>query len=60
MSAYKSNVYIDPAMNIIVPCTHVLDLGVSISSNFTFGFHISNLGAFILEHVSEINGRHLQ
>ena len=33
VSAYKSNLYIDPAMNIIGPSTHVLDLGVSISSN---------------------------
>ena len=43
VSAYKSNLYIGPAMNIIVPCTHVLDLGVSMSSNCTFDFHISNL-----------------
>ena len=31
MSAYKSNLYIDPEMNIIGPSTHVLDLGVSMS-----------------------------
>ena len=43
MSAYKSNLYIDPAMNIIGPSTHVRDLGVSMSSNCTFDFHISNL-----------------
>ena len=30
-------------MNIIGPSTHVLDLGVSMSSNCTFDFHISNL-----------------
>ena len=42
-SAYKSNLYIDPAMNIIGPSTHVCDLGVSMSSNCTFDFHISNL-----------------
>ena len=41
--AYKSNLYSDPAMNIIVPSTHVLDLGVSMSSDCTFDFHISNL-----------------
>ena len=41
--AYKSNLYIDPAMNIIGPSTHVLDLCVSMSSNCTFDFHISNL-----------------
>ena len=29
-----------PAMNIIGPSTHVLDLGVSMSSDCTFGFHI--------------------
>ena len=43
MSAYKSNLYIDPAMNIIGPSTHVLDFGVSMSSKCTFDFHISNL-----------------
>ena len=43
VSAYKSNLYIDPAMNIIGPSTHVRDLGVSMSSNCTFDFHISNL-----------------
>ena len=45
-SAYKSNLYIDPAINIIGPSTHVCDLGVSMSSNCTsctFNFHISNL-----------------
>ena len=26
-AAYKSNVYIDPSMNIISPSTHVVDLG---------------------------------
>ena len=31
ISAYKSNLYIDPEMNIISPSTHVLDLGVSMS-----------------------------
>ena len=43
MSAYKSNLYIDPAMNIIGPSTHVLDLSVFMSSDCTFDFHISNL-----------------
>ena len=32
-----------PAMNIIGPSTHVLDLGVSMSSNCMFDFHIYNL-----------------
>ena len=43
MSAYKSNLYIDPAINQIGPSTHVRDLCVSMSSNCTFDFHISNL-----------------
>ena len=43
VSAKKSNVYIDPAMNIIGPSTHVRDLSISMSSNCTFDFHISNL-----------------
>ena len=43
VSAYKSNLYINPVLNIIGPSTHVLDLGVSMSSNCTFDFHISNL-----------------
>ena len=43
VSAYKSNLYIDPAMSIIGPSTHVLDLGVFMSSSFTFDFYISNL-----------------
>ena len=42
VSAYKSNLYIDPAMNIIGPSTHVRDLGVSMSSNCKFDFHIFN------------------
>ena len=43
VSAYKSNFYIDPAMNIIGPSTHVCDFGVSMSSNCRFDFHISNV-----------------
>ena len=43
MSAYKLNLYIDCAINIIGPSIHMLDLGVSISSNCMFDFHISNL-----------------
>ena len=53
VSVYKSNLYIDPAMNIIGPSTHVLDLGVSISSNCTFDIsnlykQCSNLAGWIL------------
>ena len=42
MSAYESNLSIDPAMNIIGPSTHVLDLGVSMSAivRLTFTFLI--------------------
>ena len=40
---YKSNVYIDPSMNIISPSTHVVDLGISMSSDCTFDLHISNV-----------------
>ena len=43
VSAYKSNLYIDYAINTIGPSTHVIDLGASMSSNYTFDFHISNL-----------------
>ena len=35
--------YIDPVMNIVGPSTHVRDLGVSMSINCRFDFHISNL-----------------
>ena len=42
-AAYKSNAYIDPSMNIISPSTHVLDLGISMSSKCTFDLHISDL-----------------
>ena len=43
VSAYKSNLCIDPAINIIDSSTHVRDLDVSMSSNCMFDFHISNL-----------------
>ena len=42
-SVYKSNAYTGPSMNIISPSTHVLDLGISMSSNCTFDLYISNL-----------------
>ena len=35
VSAYKSNLYINPAMNIIGPSTHVIELGVWILRTFT-------------------------
>ena len=34
VTAYKSNLYIDPAINIIGPSTHVLNLGVSLVTLF--------------------------
>ena len=40
--SYKSNVYIDPTINIIGPSTHVI-LDGSMPRNCTFDFHISNL-----------------
>ena len=43
VSAYKSNMLVDPAMNIIGPSTHVLHLGISLSSNCSLDFHSSNL-----------------
>ena len=43
VSAFKSNLYIDHAINIIGPSSHVRDLGISMFSNCTFDFHISNL-----------------
>ena len=43
VSAYKINLYIDPAIYIIGPSTHVCDLGVTMSINCTFDFYISNL-----------------
>ena len=36
-----SNVYINPKLNIINPSSEVLDLGVYMSSNCTFDFHVS-------------------
>ena len=33
LTAYKSNAYIDPSINIISPSTYVIDLGISMSSN---------------------------
>ena len=42
-AACKSNVYIDPSLNITSPSTHVVDLGISMSSNWIFDLHISNV-----------------
>ena len=38
-----SNVYINPEYNIINPSSNVLDLGVYMSSNCTFDFHVANV-----------------
>ena len=43
VSAYKSNLYVDPAINIIGSSIQVVNLGVSMSSDCTFDFHVSNL-----------------
>ena len=54
-----SNVYINPELNIINPSSEVLDLGVYMSSNCTFDFHVScvykrcsNLSGWILRTFS--------
>ena len=53
------NVYINPELNIINPSSKVLDLGVYMSSNCTFDFHVScvykrcsNLSGWILRTFS--------
>ena len=38
-----TNVYINPEYNIISPSSNVLDLGVYMSSNCTFDFHVANV-----------------
>ena len=38
-----SNVYINPEYNIISPSSNVLDLGVYMSSNCTFDFHVASV-----------------
>ena len=38
-----SNVYRNPEYNIISPSLNVLDLGVYMSSNCTFDFHVANV-----------------
>ena len=41
--SFISNVYINPEFNIITPSSEVLDLGVYMSSNFSFDFHVADL-----------------
>ena len=57
-SSCLSNVYINPELNIINPSSEVLDLGVYMSSNCTFDFHVScvykrcsNLSGWFSEHL---------
>ena len=38
-----SNVYINPEYNTITPSSNVLDLGVYMSSNCIFDFHVANV-----------------
>ena len=40
---YNHNVYANPNMEIINPSDNVLDLGIFMSSNCSFEFHINNL-----------------
>ena len=58
------NVYINPELNIINPSSVVLDLGVYMSSNCTFDFHVScvykrcsNLSGWILRTFSNMETR---
>ena len=58
-SSCLSNIYINPELNIINPSSEVLDLGVYMSSNCTFDFHVScvykrcsNLSGLILRTFS--------
>ena len=43
LSFNSYNVYANPNMEIINPSDNVLDLGIFMSSNCSFGFHIQNL-----------------
>ena len=37
------NVHINPELNIVIPSSGILDLGVYKSSNCNFDFHVTNL-----------------
>ena len=43
MTSCGSNVYTNPSMGIISPSRNVLDLGVYMSGDCTFNYHISSL-----------------
>ena len=43
LSSYSYNVYANPNMEIINPSDNVLDLGIFMSINCSFEFHINNL-----------------
>ena len=43
LSFNSYNVYANPNMEIIYPSDNVLDLGIFMSSNCSFEFHIQNL-----------------
>ena len=43
ISSNKSNVYLDPNHNIIPPSKNALDLGIYMSSDCSFDFHIANV-----------------
>ena len=43
MTPFGSNVYTNPNMEIITPSMNVLDLGIYMSGDCTFNYHISSL-----------------
>ena len=48
MTPCGSNVYTNPNMEIISPSMNVLDLGIYLSGECTFNYHISSLSKSVL------------
>ena len=48
MTPCGSNVYTNPNMEIIAPSMNVLDLGIYMSGDCTFNYHISSLSKSVL------------
>ena len=48
MTPCGSNVYTNPGMEIISPSRNVLDLGIYMSGDCTFNYHISGLSKSVL------------
>ena len=46
-----SNVYTNPNMEIISPSRNVLDLGIYMSGDCTFNYHISSLSKKVCQFV---------